>query len=116
MDGQRGEVFAALYNDSGEEIVPAAAGAPEVILDGWRLPSGAAVIFVGDAAAAHRALIQQHVGPGVQIRDAAAPRREPSLRIAAAEPDRAVPPHEIVPVYVRKSDAELARERRKGRA
>jgi hypothetical protein len=37
-------------------------------------------------------------------------------RIAAAQPHRAVPPHAIVPVYVRKSDAELARERRKDTA
>ena len=115
MDGQRGEVFAALYNDSGAEIVPAAAGAPEVLLDGWRLPSGAAVIFVGDAAAEHRALIQQYIGPGVQIVTPPLLARAVA-RIAAAEPDRAVAPHEIVPVYVRKSDAELARERRKGRA
>lgn len=115
MDGQRGEVFAALYNDTGEEIVPAAAGAPDVILDAWRLPSDAAVIFVGDAAAEHRALIERHIGPGVQILTPARLARAVAA-IAAAQPDRAVLPHEIVPVYVRKSDAELARERRKGSA
>lgn len=113
MDGQRGEVFAALYDSFGVEIAPAASGAPGVILDTWRLPSGTAVIFVGDAAAQHRALIEQQVGPRARIVD------PPLLagavaRIAAAQPHRAVRPHEIVPVYVRKSDAELARERRKG--
>jgi tRNA A37 threonylcarbamoyladenosine modification protein TsaB len=95
--------------------VPAAAGAPEVILDAWRLPSDAAVIFVGDAAAEHRALIEQHIRAGVQI--LTPPRLARAVAaIAAAQPDRAVLPHEIVPVYVRKSDAELARERRKGSA
>jgi len=32
-------------------------------------------------------------------------------RIAASEPSRATLPHAIVPIYVRKSDAELARDR-----
>jgi hypothetical protein len=32
--------------------------------------------------------------------------------IAAADPDRAVAPHALVPLYVRRSDAELARDRR----
>ncbi len=115
MDGQRGEVFAALYDNRGAEIVAATSGAPQAILDGWRLPAGTPAIFVGDAASAHSGLIQQRAGPRVQI-------VQPPLlaaavaAIAAAQPQRAVPPHEIVPVYVRKSDAELARERRKGKA
>ena len=33
-------------------------------------------------------------------------------QIAAADPGRAVVPHAVVPIYVRKSDAELARDRR----
>jgi tRNA threonylcarbamoyladenosine biosynthesis protein TsaB len=115
MDGQRGEVFAAVYNDAGEEIVPAIAGSPDVILDGWRLPSGAAVVFIGDAAAGHRSLIERHAGPHVHIVQPPLLARA-IARIASEQPERAVPPHEIVPVYVRKSDAELARERRKGRA
>jgi tRNA threonylcarbamoyladenosine biosynthesis protein TsaB len=115
LDGQRGEVFAALYNHAGGEVVPATAGTPDVILDGWRLPSGAAVLFVGDAAARHRALIEQYAGPRAQI-VSPPPLARSIAHIAAQQPERAVPPHEIVPVYVRKSDAEMARERRKGRA
>jgi hypothetical protein len=33
-------------------------------------------------------------------------------RLALARPDRAVAPHAVVPIYIRKPDAELARDRR----
>jgi tRNA A37 threonylcarbamoyladenosine modification protein TsaB len=35
-------------------------------------------------------------------------------RLALAHPERAVPPHAVVPIYIRRPDAELARERRTG--
>jgi hypothetical protein len=35
----------------------------------------------------------------------------PAGRLAARAPERAVLPHAVVPIYVRRSDAELARER-----
>ena len=115
MDGQRGEIFAAVYDQTGNEIVPAASGTPQTILDGWQLSTETALMFVGDAAAQNRARIEQHLGRHVQIANAG--RLAGTIaKIAAAQPHRAVLPHEIVPVYVRKPDAELARERRKGRA
>jgi tRNA threonylcarbamoyladenosine biosynthesis protein TsaB len=115
MDGQRGEVFAAVYDAAGNEIVPATAGAPEAILHSWRLPTHTAIVFIGDAAVQNRPLIERQLGGRVHIMN---PRLLAGViaQIAAAQPHRAVSPHEIVPVYVRKSDAELARERRKGTA
>ena len=35
-------------------------------------------------------------------------------RIAAGDPGRAVVPHAVAPIYVRKPDAEIARDRRAG--
>jgi hypothetical protein len=63
-------------------------------------------VFIGDGA--------------VRYRDIAAAARlipPPPLagvigRIAAEDPARAVPPHAIIPIYIRRPDAELARARR----
>jgi hypothetical protein len=37
-------------------------------------------------------------------------------RIAAAAPDRAAAPHAIVPLYVRRPDAEITRDRQRAAA
>jgi len=112
MDGQRGEVFAVLYNKDGGEVAPAVAGPPETVLANWRLPAGRTVAFIGDGAIRYSDVIASHVGN--RARTVAAPPLAPTIaRIASAEPHRAVAPHEIVPIYVRRPDAELARERRR---
>ena len=113
MDAQRGEVFAALYAADGRDLlIPAVAAAPAVVLDDWGaaatpLPS----VCIGDGAVRHAGLVRGRLGPGVVILP------PPSLagvigQIAAEQPERAAVPHAIVPIYVRKSDAELARARR----
>ena len=112
MDGQRGEVFGALYQEQRRrEIQPPLAGKPDTVLDAWALPGDSPLLFVGDGAVRYRAIIEARLGSGATIVEA--PPLAPTIaRIALEEPDRAVPPHEIVPVYVRRPDAELARERR----
>jgi hypothetical protein len=69
------------------------------------------VAFVGDGATHHADVLGDEIGADVSI---AAPPPLAGLigQIAAEEPARAVPPHAIVPIYVRRSDAELARARR----
>jgi tRNA threonylcarbamoyladenosine biosynthesis protein TsaB len=113
LDGQRGEVFGALYEVSGRrltELSPATVGTAPSVLDAWALRADTSVIFVGDGAVRYRAAIDQRFGPAVQVRPPS-PLAAAVARIAFDQPDRAVGPHDIVPVYVRRSDAEIARDR-----
>lgn len=121
MDGHRNEVFAAMYRHrppeggSHERIEADVAGRPEAVLDAWKLPDAAAVTFVGDGAVRYRALLEERLGVRARIVDP--PPLAPVIaHIAFEQPHRAVGPDAIVPVYVRRPDAELARDRREGRA
>ena len=112
MDAHRGQVFSEVYAPDGLEVlVPAESSLPADILDTWdsRLP--VTPVFVGDGAVRYRTEILARFGDAARIID------PPPLAgivglIAAARPDRAVLPHAVIPVYVRKPDAELARIRR----
>ena len=114
MDGQRGEVFGALYHADGTTLESPVAGSPVAVLRGWRLPAEAAVIFIGDGAVRYHDAITSQLGDRAQVIEP--PLLAPTIaRVAFEHPERAVAPHEIVPVYVRRPDAELARDRRQGR-
>jgi tRNA threonylcarbamoyladenosine biosynthesis protein TsaB len=113
MDAQRGEVFAALYAPDGQDVlIPAVAAAPAVVLTAWAdVQAIRRAIFIGDGAVRHGEFLRQRIGDGVRI--AAAPPLAGLIgQIAFGNPARADLPHAIVPIYVRKSDAELARARR----
>lgn len=109
MDAQRAEIFAALYAPDGRDVLIAARSSdPAEWLEAADLREA---LFIGDGAVRYRDVIRGRVGEGATIVD------PPALagligQIAAAEPARAVLPHAVVPIYVRKSDAELARARR----
>ena len=113
MDAHRGQVFSEVYAPNGLDVVRTAeASLPAPLLDSWdhRDPD-AGPIFIGDGAVRYRVEIQARFGPTVVVMD------PPPLagiigRIAAERPDRAVLPHAVVPIYLRKPDAELARIRR----
>jgi tRNA threonylcarbamoyladenosine biosynthesis protein TsaB len=111
MDAQRGEVFAALYAPDGRDVLIGAVSAqPEEVLEAWRRRAETrAIAFIGDGAEHYRDLIA-HAGGAASI-VGALPLAGLAGRIAACEPFRATLPHAIVPIYVRKSDAELARDR-----
>lgn len=113
MDAQRGEVFAALYGpDGGELRIPPVSAAPRAVLDTWAGTAHAGqMLFIGDGAIRHRDFLRQALGNQVRV---VAPRPLAGLigHIAVENPGRADRPHAIVPIYVRKSDAELARARR----
>ena len=93
-------------------LIDAVSAPPADVLDAWsRDVDMSAITFVGDGAVRYRDAITLRAGASVSILPA------PALaglagKIAAAEPARAILPHAIVPIYVRKSDAELARARR----
>lgn len=115
MDAQRGEVCGALYGSGGREVlIGPAARAPAALLTAWQaLESLAGTVFIGDGATRYREAIVAALGVGAIV------QTPPPLagiigQLAAEAPRRAVVPHALVPMYVRQSDAELARARGKG--
>ena len=111
VDAQRGQVFAQIFPHGEAAMVET----PERVLAAWRDdPSFEALTFQGDGAVRYAARIQAAVGPHARVADRTLPLAAAIGRIAMADPERAVLPHAIVPVYVRKPDAELARDRRSG--
>ncbi len=131
IDAQRGEVFAALYSVEAteelaldpstgvREVEPPVVGRPADVLDAWRgrlRDRRDPIVFAGDGALAHRETIGRTLASRARIVDPAPLLAATLAGIAVARADRgaAVPPHAIVPIYVRRPDAELARERRAG--
>ena len=113
MDAQRGEVYATLYAPDGRDVrIPPLAAKPRAILDAWADTIGShEAVFVGDGAVRYRDAIVSALGARATV---VPPPALAGLigQIAAADPGRAVVPHAVVPIYVRKSDAEIARDRR----
>lgn len=110
MDAQRGQVFASLYEKGGETVLAASVLPPLETLVAWGREASAPepARFIGDGAVRYAAVIHEKLG------DATAIIPPPPLAgiiglIAAGNPDRAVNPHAVVPVYIRRPDAELAR-------
>ena len=112
MDAQRGEVFAALYAADGKDLlIPPVSAPPAAVLRTWVTAADIRrTTFIGDGAVRHAEVLRE-LAADVPV------LRPPLLaglvgQIAAENPSRAVLPHAIVPIYVRRSDAELARARR----
>jgi ribosomal-protein-alanine N-acetyltransferase len=68
------------------------------------------VTIVGDGGRRFAEVFTSAV-PGVRIVDAPVPLAEAAVRVAAAHPERATAPHAIRPIYLRRPDAVIARER-----
>jgi tRNA threonylcarbamoyladenosine biosynthesis protein TsaB len=114
IDAHRGEVFSAVYDAAGEPLGSPAALPPGDTLHAWHdLLGTGPVVWTGDGALRYQDTITAALGSRASIL-APPPLAAPVGRLAAREPDRAVLPHAVVPIYVRRPDAELARER--GRA
>lgn len=119
LDGARKEVFAAQYRRDPAALYgvqamgdPIAAP-PEAVLSDWAarawpLPS----LWVGEGTAIYRDVLLRH-SPGAAIGSIDIPRAELVARLGerAFEAGLAGPPHALRPVYVRRPDAELARDR-----
>jgi tRNA threonylcarbamoyladenosine biosynthesis protein TsaB len=124
MDAQRGEVYAQLYGggDSPEQAVlqPAAVGSPSVILEMWLQDTGSGgerLLLAGDGALAYREVIQARL-PRARIAPVVPPLAPAIAELAADRAARgeAGPPHAVMPIYVRRPDAELARDRARAAA
>jgi tRNA threonylcarbamoyladenosine biosynthesis protein TsaB len=113
LDAQRGDVAAALYAPDGRDtLIGPQSALPEAVLDRWSETTDlTTTLFIGDGAVRYGELLVARAGPKASVSP------PPSLAgfigaIAAAHPERAVLPHAIAPIYIRASDAELARARR----
>jgi tRNA threonylcarbamoyladenosine biosynthesis protein TsaB len=115
MDAQRGEVFATLIDrSSGAVLETPVAADPGLLLDSWRAHLvDRDAIFIGDAAARDAALIARD-GDGKREVRLPAPLAPQIARIALgrARAGAAGPPHTLEPIYVRRPDPEIERERR----
>jgi tRNA threonylcarbamoyladenosine biosynthesis protein TsaB len=112
VDAWRGEVYAALY-DGGREVEPPTVEAPPAILT--RLPSIGYTLFIGDGARAHAAAIDAALDGAARVAEPPVPLLAGTIATLASDAARAgelPPPHAIRPLYVRRPDAELARDAR----
>jgi tRNA threonylcarbamoyladenosine biosynthesis protein TsaB len=126
VNAQRGEVFSAIYKpvpvagagDRWRVTVDPVALAPAPLLDTWADTLDTHRVWViGDGVAMYHSVLDGRLAPGSRTI-----HETPSLAgvmavMASAEPwsRLAVAPHALRPVYVRRPDAELARERRRRR-
>jgi tRNA threonylcarbamoyladenosine biosynthesis protein TsaB len=112
VDAWRDEVYAALY-DNGHAVNGPLVGRPDEVLAGC---TGERTTFTGDGAAAYQDVIRATCGEAADFTEPIAPLLAGAIAMVAARAFRAgrrPPPHAIRPLYVRRSDAELARDARK---
>jgi len=118
IDAFRGEVFSALYRvvdgalfSSARllELDPPQASAPSQILDGWRTRFGPVTIWAGEGAALYSSTLP--AGADVMVPPALAGAIGAMAAVRALA-GKAVSPAAVQPLYVRRPDAEVARERR----
>jgi tRNA threonylcarbamoyladenosine biosynthesis protein TsaB len=115
MDAQRGEVFSALYERTGRgRLIEPAALPPDETLRSWRpqLPHGPLRV-IGDGALRYDA-VGRASGLDARILPGVTPLAGVIGIMATERAADAVHPHAILPVYVRRPDAEIARARRSG--
>jgi tRNA threonylcarbamoyladenosine biosynthesis protein TsaB len=125
MEAYRGEVFAALYRVDAQDRarvetwVSPTVGRPLDVAMAWAqviAPEVASsLVVVGDGVATTGEVLRHVFGPKVSLLEA--PLLAGTLAsLAAVRRHDAVRPHAIVPVYVRRPDAVLGRERRAAEA
>jgi tRNA threonylcarbamoyladenosine biosynthesis protein TsaB len=119
MDAARGEVFSARYRDAGVIDGPSVE-MPVDVLARWSASNGDrrhAIVFVGEGAILYRDLIQAAL-PAALV-EPEVPMLAPTIALLAdaqARQQGSVAPDAIRPLYVRRPDAELARDRKAGRS
>ena len=127
VDAWRGDVYAALFEDGRQVGEPVVAN-PEALLEGMLVRSGSRIpdpgsrsgglmandiTFIGDGAETYRDLIASRLGHAARIADPVVPLLAGVIAVLATidyTKGHRPPPHAIRPLYVRRPDAELARE------
>ncbi|HEX5217121.1 MAG TPA: tRNA (adenosine(37)-N6)-threonylcarbamoyltransferase complex dimerization subunit type 1 TsaB [Vicinamibacterales bacterium] len=123
MDGHRGEVFLAAFDlgdatsfDSARVLLePLAAPAHAAAAALMRAADGRTVTLVGEGLDPHLDAFRA-ARPDIVIAAPAMTLAEAAARLAARHPERGTAPHAIKPVYVRRTDAEIAREKSRATA
>ena len=133
VDAWRGDVYATLFEDGrqvGEPVVARPADLLDAMVDrdstfgigdssGVRTPDVGSrlmandITFIGDGADTYRDLIASRLGHAARIADPVAPLLAGVIAVLATieyAKGHRPPPHAIRPLYVRRPDAELARE------
>lgn len=112
IDAGRGQVFSAVYTN-GEVHEAALVDKPAEILARWARQRTQPTVFAGDGALAYRDLIRA-TAPGAHIVDPVPPLAPSVARLAEAHVEQhgASSPDAVAPIYVRRSDVELARDRK----
>ena len=115
MDAQRGDVFATLIQrETRAQILPPIAASPAAVLEELRTRlSPRRTVFIGDAVVRDRELIERIGNGGWQVRtpDPLAPQIA-TIGQRMAGQGLAGLPHALTPIYVRRPDAEIEKERR----
>jgi tRNA threonylcarbamoyladenosine biosynthesis protein TsaB len=123
MDAHRHEIFWAHYSivpAAQESLRPLPVAGPSVedpllVLERWAQdPSFGRTLFVGDGAVRYAEAIRTALGPRGDVLSEIPPIAPSIARmaLAAVREGRAVSPRAVRPLYVRRPDAELAREAR----
>jgi tRNA threonylcarbamoyladenosine biosynthesis protein TsaB len=110
MDAQRGDVFAMLVDSTSRAVMEApTASNPGALLEAWRHHfSGRHAVFIGDAVERDADLIK----PLGEMREPSALAVQiGQLGRQRSARGEAGPPHTLEPIYVRRPDAEIERER-----
>ncbi len=112
MDGQRREIFGGVYSADGQMAFDEPrVGPAEFLLDGWaEALADRPVTVIGDGIRFTRELLTARLGARATLTDAP-PLAPAMIRLAVERQDRAVEPHAIQPLYVRRPHAVLARTR-----
>jgi len=115
-DAQRRQVFAALFERRDQlvsDILAPVSSPPADVARDWTERGAAPDAFIGDGVDAYASIVRD-TWPAARIVTPAPPLAPLAAALAAHRTDAAVAPHAVVPIYVRASDAELARtEKRK---
>lgn len=121
VDAWRGDVYAALFEDGRQLAEPVVAKPTDLINElqarqaqGHGSTYANDVLFIGDGANTYRDLIASRLGPAARIADPVTPLLSGVIAMLATieyKNGHRPPPHAIRPIYVRRSDAELARDR-----
>jgi tRNA threonylcarbamoyladenosine biosynthesis protein TsaB len=121
IDAWRGDVYAALFED-GRQLAEPVVAKPADLLDALQAAKSRGhgstyandVLFIGDGADTYRDLIASRLGSAARIADPVTPLLAGVIAMLATieyKNGHRPPPHAIRPIYVRRSDAELARDR-----
>lgn len=115
MDAQRGDVFATLIDRASRSVIePPTASSPGALLESWAAHlSTRSAIFIGDAAMRDADLItrQRDAQWVVRAPEPLAPQIA-QLAFRKVFNGESGSPHALEPIYVRRPDAEIERERR----